>query len=61
MSFFVSCYTRHPRDAGAKSLSLCGAYLDWAIAVCQGLRGVNPWLEARFDEAAEQLGRSLPD
>jgi guanosine-3',5'-bis(diphosphate) 3'-pyrophosphohydrolase len=36
-------------------------YLDWAIAVSQGLRGVSPWLEARFDEAAEQLGRSLRD
>jgi guanosine-3',5'-bis(diphosphate) 3'-pyrophosphohydrolase len=34
-------------------------YLDWAVAVSQGLREVNPWLEARFDEAAEQLGRSL--
>ena len=36
-------------------------YLDWAIAVSQGLRGVSPWLEARFDEAAEQLRRSLRD
>jgi len=34
-------------------------YLDWAIAVSQGLRGANPWLEARFDEAAEKLGQSL--
>ena len=23
-------------------------YLDWATAVSQGLRGVSPWLEARF-------------
>ena len=35
-------------------------YLDWAVAVSQGLRGVNPWLEAQFDDAAGQLGRSLP-
>ena len=34
-------------------------YLDWATSVSQGLRGVSPWLEARFEEAAEQLGRSL--
>jgi len=34
-------------------------YLDWATAVSQGLRGVSPWLEARFEEATEQLGRSL--
>src|SRR4051794_12212180 len=34
-------------------------YLDWASNVTRGLRGVNPWLEARFDEAAEQLARSL--
>ncbi len=25
-------------------------YLDWACAVAQGCRGVDPWLEARFDE-----------
>jgi GTP diphosphokinase / guanosine-3',5'-bis(diphosphate) 3'-diphosphatase len=34
-------------------------YLAWAKEVVQGLRGTNAWLEARFDEAAEQLGRSL--
>jgi hypothetical protein len=34
-------------------------YLAWAKEVVQGLRGINTWLEARFDEAAEQLGRSL--
>lgn len=34
-------------------------YLTWAKDVVQELRGVNAWLEARFDEAAEQLGRSL--
>ena len=28
-------------------------YLAWARAVAHGLRGVNPWLEARFDAAAE--------
>jgi len=34
-------------------------YLDWALDVARGLRGVNPWLEARFDEAAEQLAKRL--
>jgi guanosine-3',5'-bis(diphosphate) 3'-pyrophosphohydrolase len=34
-------------------------YLAWSKDVVQGLRGVNKWLEARFDEAAEQLERSL--
>ncbi len=34
-------------------------YLDWAIEVAKGLRGSNAWLEARFDEAAEQLARTL--
>ena len=28
------------------------AYVDWAREVAAGLRGVDPWLEARFDEAA---------
>jgi (p)ppGpp synthase/HD superfamily hydrolase len=30
-------------------------YLDWALEVASGLRGANAWLEAQFDEAAEQL------
>jgi GTP diphosphokinase / guanosine-3',5'-bis(diphosphate) 3'-diphosphatase len=34
-------------------------YLAWAKDVVQGLRGANTWIEARFDEAVEQLGRSL--
>lgn len=34
-------------------------YLDWALKVAAGLRGVNPWLEARFDEVAEQLRLAL--
>jgi len=34
-------------------------YLAWAREVVEELRGANAWLEARFDEAAEQLGRSL--
>ena len=34
-------------------------YLAWANEVVQELRGANAWLEARFDEAAEQLERSL--
>jgi guanosine-3',5'-bis(diphosphate) 3'-pyrophosphohydrolase len=34
-------------------------YLDWALEVAKGLRGVNEWLEAQFDEAAEQLTKRL--
>ena len=34
-------------------------YLDWAIEVAKGLRDSNAWLEVRFDEAAEQLARTL--
>ena len=34
-------------------------YLAWSKDVVKGLRGANKWLEARFDEAAEQLERSL--
>ena len=33
-------------------------YLDWALEVAKGLRGVNTWLEAQFDEAAQQLAVS---
>jgi GTP diphosphokinase / guanosine-3',5'-bis(diphosphate) 3'-diphosphatase len=33
-------------------------YRDWALAVAKGLRGTNAWLEAQFDEAAEQLAAS---
>src|SRR5262249_27253723 len=29
-------------------------YLNWALQVAKGLRGVNPWLEAQFDTAAAQ-------
>ena len=28
-------------------------YVEWARSVVAGLRGVSPWLEARFDEAAD--------
>ena len=34
-------------------------YLAWARAVAHGLRGVNPWLEARFDAAAETAERAV--
>jgi hypothetical protein len=34
-------------------------YLEWAIEVNEGLRGVSRWLEARFDETIERLRRSL--
>ncbi len=43
------------------------SYRDWAREVVAGCRGVSPWLEARFDEAAEALhgaaptGRSRPN
>ena len=30
-------------------------YLAWAQKVAAGLRGVNPWLEKMFDDAAKQL------
>jgi (p)ppGpp synthase/HD superfamily hydrolase len=30
-------------------------YLRWALEVAKGLRGVNQWLEAKFDEAAAML------
>jgi (p)ppGpp synthase/HD superfamily hydrolase len=33
-------------------------YLDWALDVAKGLRGTDVWLEAQFDEAAEQLAAS---
>jgi guanosine-3',5'-bis(diphosphate) 3'-pyrophosphohydrolase len=33
-------------------------YLGWALEVAKGLRGTNAWLEAQFDEAAEQLAVS---
>jgi len=36
-------------------------YLDWALAVAAGLRGTNSWLEAQFDEAAEQLAASCAE
>jgi GTP diphosphokinase / guanosine-3',5'-bis(diphosphate) 3'-diphosphatase len=34
-------------------------YVAWAREVAAGLRGVNPWLEGRFDEAAEAAERSI--
>ena len=36
-------------------------YIEWARQVVAGLRGTSPWLEAQFDEAAEQAMRSLDD
>jgi guanosine-3',5'-bis(diphosphate) 3'-pyrophosphohydrolase len=41
------------------SLERRSEYLSWAREVVQGLRGASAWLEARFDEAAETLERSL--
>jgi (p)ppGpp synthase/HD superfamily hydrolase len=35
------------------------AYVTWARDVAKGLRGVNPWLEGKFDEAAELAERSI--
>ncbi len=34
-------------------------YVDWAKAVVAGLRGMSPWLEGQFDEAAERAMGSL--
>ncbi len=35
------------------------AYVAWARDIAKGLRGVNPWLEGKFDEAAELAERSI--
>jgi (p)ppGpp synthase/HD superfamily hydrolase len=38
------------------------AYVDWALAVAQGLRGVSPWLEEQLDQAAAAARQSVaPD
>ena len=34
-------------------------YVHWARAVVVGLRGVHPWLEARFDDAAEAAEQAV--
>jgi (p)ppGpp synthase/HD superfamily hydrolase len=34
-------------------------YVDWARAVVTGLRGVNPWLDGQFDQAAAAAGAVL--
>lgn len=34
-------------------------YVEWARQVVAGLRGVNPWLEEQFDEAAKRAGQSV--
>lgn len=34
-------------------------YIEWAKGVVAGLRGVSPWLEDQFDDAAELAVRSL--
>jgi (p)ppGpp synthase/HD superfamily hydrolase len=34
-------------------------YVDWALAVAQGLRGVSPWLEGQLDEAAGAARRAV--
>lgn len=33
-------------------------YIQWARDVASGLRGVSPWLETKFEEAAERAERS---
>ena len=35
------------------------AYIDWTIKVAAGLKGVNPWLEERFDEALRRAQQAL--
>jgi (p)ppGpp synthase/HD superfamily hydrolase len=34
-------------------------YIEWAKAVVAGLRGISPWLEQQFDEAAVAAERSI--
>jgi (p)ppGpp synthase/HD superfamily hydrolase len=34
-------------------------YVDWALAVAAGLRGVSPWLEQQLDDAAVAAQRSF--
>jgi hypothetical protein len=34
-------------------------YIEWAKNVVAGLRGISPWLEQQFDEAAAAAERSL--
>jgi guanosine-3',5'-bis(diphosphate) 3'-pyrophosphohydrolase len=34
-------------------------YIEWAKSVVAGLRGISPWLEQQFDEAAVVAERSL--
>ncbi len=34
-------------------------YIDWSSKVGAGLKGVNPWLEARFCEALAQAEQAL--
>jgi (p)ppGpp synthase/HD superfamily hydrolase len=34
-------------------------YIDWAKSVVAGLRGISPWLEEQFDQAAEAAERSF--
>ena len=34
-------------------------YVEWALAVAQGLRGVSPWLEEQLDQAAAAAQRSF--
>jgi (p)ppGpp synthase/HD superfamily hydrolase len=37
-------------------------YVEWALAVAQGLRGVSPWLEEQLDQAVAAARRSFtPD
>lgn len=34
-------------------------YIEWGVKVVAGLRGVNPKLEAKFDEAVERARRTI--
>jgi (p)ppGpp synthase/HD superfamily hydrolase len=37
-------------------------YVEWAVAVAEGLRGVSPWLEQQLDDAVAAARRSfMPD
>jgi hypothetical protein len=54
--FFIRSLIDPPADLSLERRRQC---LLWAQDVMRELRGANAWLEARFDEAAEQLARSL--
>lgn len=55
-SNLLDLFRRPPRDWSPTRKQ---DYLDWAEQVVEGCRGVNPALEARFDEVLEEARASL--